>query len=755
MSDGSCPSRERLVDYLAGVLPDGAADAVNAHVDSCQDCQAVLQTLNEDGETRRPDVVPPPVAGLPDISACEPVVQGQLAEYRLLEKLGRGGMGVVYKALHTELDRIVAVKVLPLGQVDDEQAVARFKREIKAVGRLDHPNIVRAYDARESGGTHFLAMELVTGVDLANLVRRLGPLPIGDACELVRQAALGLDCAHQQGLVHRDIKPSNLMVSDAGVVKILDMGLARFRTLQPADGEMTMSGQALGTPDYMAPEQVKDSHGADIRADLYSLGCTLYFLLTGQAPFSGAAYRTAFDKMTAHVHQSVSPVVHFRSEVPGKLVKILDRTLAKEPDDRYATPAELAEAVAPFATGSDLRALVATAEGRSLTPRPHADATRHLFAPSVKSRRLRGWLIGMVLGVLALVMLAVAIGYRPWRDDQRGPQPVPPVPATADPPAPELDGWIVMSWTLRGTGKPDLWLFRPGGSQRVQLTDHPQSFDVHPSFSPDGRRIAFIRGAQPEQSASVWICSANGAEEREVVSPATAGERFLSPVWLSNSRVCYTRDPMLDRRPDMEIWGVDIDAGQPELMYRFLDTPTGGNGVVTDVSPDQRQLAVIAQTGWAWPMSNVYITDLQGELVEALWKDDPDDRKDARVLWSSDRTRMAWHHNFTRGGLADEYYYGVGMAQLDAGGTWTCQLQTNRELLVTPLAWSPDGDHLLCAQMSSDESRATLILMDGRFQADRELFELETHGWQPGQRDFGRLADWAIVPTDIPVPAKD
>lgn len=459
MPDSNCPNREQLVDLLAGVLPEAAADAVNAHVGSCQACQAVMQTIHANGETRRPQAAPSPAGGLPDMSANLPEVAGQLGEYKLLEKLGRGGMGVVYKALHTELDRVVAVKVLPLGLVDDEQAVARFKREIKAVGRLDHPNIVRAYDARECNGSHFLVMELVAGVDLADLVRRLGPLPIGDACELIRQAALGLDCAHQEELVHRDIKPSNLMVSDAGVVKILDMGLARFRTLQPADGEMTVSGQALGTPDYMAPEQVRDSHGADTRADLYSLGCTLYYLLTGQPPFSGASYRTAFDKMTAHVHHSVSPVVHFRSEVPDGLARVVDRMLAKGPNERFSTPTELAEALIPFATGSDLRALVATAEGRSLTPQPRADATRQHLDPSPKRRRVHRWLLAIALGALAVVILALAMGYHPWRDGQSAPQPRPPGPSTAEPPGPNLDGWIVMSWTLRGTGRPEFVAF--------------------------------------------------------------------------------------------------------------------------------------------------------------------------------------------------------------------------------------------------------------------------------------------------------
>jgi len=198
-----------------------------------------------------------------------------------------------------------------------------------------------------------------------------------------------------------------------------------------------------------------------------------------------------------------------------------------------------------------------------------------------------------------------------------------------------------------------------------------------------------------------------------------------------------------------------VDAGQPKLAFRFFDTPAGGNGVVTDACPDGDQLAVVAQPSWAWPMSNVYITDRKGQLVETLWEDDPNDRKDGRVLWHDDGTRIAWHHNFTRGGLADAFYYGVGLARLEPDGQWNSQLQPNRELLVTPLAWSPNDTHLLCAQMSPDESSATLILMDDQFETIRELFELETHGWRPGHRDFGRLADWAVVPNDVPLPVED
>jgi len=301
----------------------------------------------------------------------------RLGEYRLLEKLGEGGMGAVYKALHTKLDRTVALKVLPGGRLESQEAIARFEREMKAVGAVDHPNIVRAMDAREVAGTRFLVMEYVEGQNLNEVVRHCGPLSVADACELIRQTALGLQSAHEHGLVHRDIKPLNLMLTPEGQVKILDLGLARFQADQPAGEEMTATGLALGTPDYMAPEQVSDSRTADIRADIYGLGCTLFKLLTGQPPFSGAKYQSALAKMTAHLQEPAPRIRRLRNEVPKELARLVDRMLAKDPADRFATPAKVADAIGSFAVGSDLRALSARAEGR---PAPVARAEQSLVA---------------------------------------------------------------------------------------------------------------------------------------------------------------------------------------------------------------------------------------------------------------------------------------------------------------------------------------------------------------------------------------
>ncbi|MBL8793122.1 MAG: protein kinase [Planctomycetia bacterium] len=287
-----------------------------------------------------------------------------LGPYRVLERLGEGGTGKVFKARHRQLDRTAAVKLIRPELIRDAEVLGRFYREVQVLGQLTHPNIVHAYDAGPIGQTHFLAMEFVEGTDLDNVVRKSGRLPVGLACDYIVQAARGLAYVHEKGLIHRDIKPPNLLVTAAqgarpgGVVKILDLGLARLREPAKAPGSplaadaiatrvMTPIGSVMmGTPDYMAPEQALDFHTADIRADIYSLGCSLCFLLTGQPPFPGG---TLAQKLLRHQQAAPLDIRKLRPEVPPALIAVIGKMLAKRPDDRYQTPGELAEALAPFA----------------------------------------------------------------------------------------------------------------------------------------------------------------------------------------------------------------------------------------------------------------------------------------------------------------------------------------------------------------------------------------------------------------------
>ena len=346
---------------------------------------------------------------------------GHIGHYALVEKLGQGGMGTVYKAIHEKLKRTVAVKVWAPSRVGSESAVARFEREMEAVGQLDHANIVRALDAGESDDQHFLVMELVEGVDLHQLVKRNGPLTVPDACAAVRQAALGLHHAHLAGLVHRDVKPNNLMLTATGAVKVLDLGLARLRDDRMADSAadgapLTAHGQLMGTYDFMAPEQWLDTHNVDARADLYSLGCTLFYLLTGTAPFSGQEYDTTGKKMFAHVKSDPPAIGSLRSDAPPALADVLACLLAKEPTDRYPDCATLAQELEPLANGADLTAAFEAATPQDLPASPlqsQASAASPVRASSVDrpARGVRRWrkspaLMGS-LALLLLVALAV------------------------------------------------------------------------------------------------------------------------------------------------------------------------------------------------------------------------------------------------------------------------------------------------------------------------------------------------------------
>jgi len=265
-----------------------------------------------------------------------------LGKYKLLGHIGTGGMSTVYLAEHTLMRRRVAIKVLPQARVEDSSYLGRFYVESQATAALDHPNIVRAFDVDNEGKIHYMVMEYVEGQDLQRVVETGGPLSYVDAAEYIRQAADGLAHAHERKMIHRDIKPANLLLDKGGTIKVLDMGLARITTDKHS---LTVEHKenVLGTTDYLAPEQALDSHGVDSRADIYSLGCTLYYLLTGHAPFPEG---TLAQRLMKHQTAEPRPIVEDRADVPQDLVEICRKMMGKKPEDRYQTGGEVREALA-------------------------------------------------------------------------------------------------------------------------------------------------------------------------------------------------------------------------------------------------------------------------------------------------------------------------------------------------------------------------------------------------------------------------
>ncbi len=365
------PNRETLEAFVHGLLDAREQEQVEQHVADCEICCQLLRDVPHDhlveqvrlvdtsslGETIAAQLQTGTPEGGSDfeleaksVKLNQQNIPRELFEhprYRIVRQLGVGGMGVVYQAEHRMMERLVALKVVNSHLLSSKEALERFHREVKAAAKLTHRNIVTAFDAEQAGDLHFLVMEYVEGVNLFELVAERGQLPVLYACNYIMQVAQGLKHAFNCKMVHRDIKPQNLMRTPRGTIKVLDFGLARFASQQPEsiDSALTGIGATVGTPDYIAPEQARDSRDADIRSDIYSLGCTFYFLLAGRVPFTE---KTPLEKIMGHLQKEPKNLSEYRSDIPDEVVQIISRMMAKEPAKRYQTPGEVVEALKPF-----------------------------------------------------------------------------------------------------------------------------------------------------------------------------------------------------------------------------------------------------------------------------------------------------------------------------------------------------------------------------------------------------------------------
>lgn len=380
---GLCPTDDTLAAYGLGKIAGGAADTVVAHLETCPDCRRRVADLSGDSFTDRlraaagpkPDGTAEPNKSLSGLSRAvapakapppELTASGQYADVR---ELGAGGMGVVYLARNVLMDRDEVLKVVGKGLLARPGAAERFLREIRSAAKLQHPNVVAAYSALQLGDLLVFAMEYAPGDDLSKVVLARGPLPVHVACGYAHHAALGLQHAHERGMVHRDIKPSNLILTKGvgkPAVKVLDFGLAKATSEKDVEGGLTGDGQMMGTPDFMAPEQARDAARADIRADVYALGCTLFYLITGRPPFSG---KSLYELLRAHQEAPPERLDAARPGVPAELADAVAKMMAKDPAGRFPTPGEVAKLLVPFTkSGGTAAAPPVVVDGKPVAP---------------------------------------------------------------------------------------------------------------------------------------------------------------------------------------------------------------------------------------------------------------------------------------------------------------------------------------------------------------------------------------------------
>jgi serine/threonine protein kinase len=664
-----CPSAELLELLLTEGLEGAERELVETHVESCAACQKKLEQMTPSTTVApmgsiaiyasgpemdehflkrlkqlpmpRP-VIPEPGFVVEQVSAPQITdrFEGRrLGQYEVHEKIGMGNMGAVYKALHVELGKIVALKVLP-ATLMDEVSIARFKQEGRAAGRLDHPNIVTIHDAGRLEGIHYLVMAFVDGTDLARLVQSHGLLKVADACEVVRQAAHGLQHAFERGLVHRDVKPSNLMLARDGLVKVLDLGIARSFAETPAVERLTATGMLLGTADYLAPEQWENPNAVDTRADIYSLGCTLYHLLAGYPPF-GPGYGSILTKMRAHLEDPVPPIAEARPDIPAELVNVLETMLAKNREERFSTPGELAEAIQPFCAGSNLTTLLDSVrrsgnEASTVTPTISAADTvqpsRSSTAKPATARRKGGkkrigkWLGVLVAAGVVCAALAAFLFLWPRHDGRQIPNP--PVKITGinvnhyrgqDA---TLIGDLAKAMSFRGRASiSSTATVHADDSVRVAATLSTPAHCFLIAFNPDG---------------SEQLCYPEDPDLAEVKYPQNKNARSMSVAPPKSETVRYPREQYFEPgTPGVQAFVLIVSA-EPLPAYAEWRSQLDSipwQKVERDVGP------------WRWEFDGHDFTRIQGERGERVERGSAPrefrdlcnffrDRPDVNVIWA-------------------------------------------------------------------------------------------------------------------------
>jgi eukaryotic-like serine/threonine-protein kinase len=524
-----------------------------------------------------------------------------ILHYNIVEKLGEGGMGVVWKARDMHLDRFVAVKVLPAERLQDAERQRRFVQEAKAASALNHPNIVHIYDIAEADGTPFIAMEYVPGKTLGQSIGRKG-LPLGEALKYAIQIADAVAKAHAAGIIHRDLKPSNIMVTEEGVVKVLDFGLAKLAepatsefgetaTLRASEGPGTEEGTIVGTASYMSPEQAEGKK-VDARSDIFSFGSVLYEMITGRRAFHGDSKLSTLSAILKEDPQPVSVLV---TDVPRDLEKIIARCLRKDPERRFQTMADLKVAMAELKEESD--------SGKVAAP-PTLPGGR---------RRIAVW------SRVGLLILATVAAIAVWFSRSRSPVPEAPlaaIPLTGYPgfqaaPTFSPDGnQVAFCWDGEKHDNTDIYVKVVGAGSPLRLTTNPAA-DRQPAWSPDGRSIAFLREL-PGERAAVLLIPALGGPERKL---AETSDLHSAPAWSPDGKWLVIADRSSSTEPDA-LFALSVESGEKR---RLTIPPASGRDYNPAFSPDGRRLAFVRAalrgSGAFMESADVYVLNLSGGVT--------------------------------------------------------------------------------------------------------------------------------------------